>query len=181
MKRSPGHCLCVLCYDDRYITLNGKLVVSATGGTYRSTERMIARLEKDITLTVAKRLRAELQDRGIAARLLRETDLSLSLEQRAQIANQQHAGMYIALHAGMPGPGVRVYAPALTVPAPASTGPFVPWERVQSNYLSRSQALGWRGSAGELASGDRSPSTLTRKLPVASDAPGETGQPSPAT
>src|SRR5205823_3875539 len=84
--------------------------------------------EKDITLTLARRLRAELQDRGIAARLLRETDLSLSLEQRAQIANQQHAGIYIALHAGMPGPGIRVYAPALTAPAPASAGPFVPWE-----------------------------------------------------
>lgn len=52
LKRSPEHCLCVVCYDDRNITVNGKLVVGPTGGTYRATtERMMGRLEKDVKLT----------------------------------------------------------------------------------------------------------------------------------
>lgn len=33
--------LCVIAYDDREITLNGKKVVGPTGGTYRATHRMI--------------------------------------------------------------------------------------------------------------------------------------------
>lgn len=38
--KQGAHHLVVLAYDDRNITLNGKLVVSATGGTYRSSQRM---------------------------------------------------------------------------------------------------------------------------------------------
>jgi hypothetical protein len=38
--------LVVIAYDDREITLNGKKVVSATGGTWRSTERMMTRFKK---------------------------------------------------------------------------------------------------------------------------------------
>lgn len=44
------HCLVVICYDDRNITLDGKPVVGPTGGTFRATERMRARFEKDIKL-----------------------------------------------------------------------------------------------------------------------------------
>lgn len=40
--------LCVIAYDDRNITLNGKLVVGPTGGTFRATQRMLARFEKDV-------------------------------------------------------------------------------------------------------------------------------------
>lgn len=96
--------------------------------------------EKEITLAMARRLKTELGDRGIAARLLRDSDVGISLEQRAETANGQHAGIYIALHAGAPGEGVRIYAPALTVSPPAA-GKFVPWESAQSSYLARSQAV----------------------------------------
>ena len=43
--------LSVICYDDRNITLDGKLVVGPTGGTWRKTQRMIERLKKDFELT----------------------------------------------------------------------------------------------------------------------------------
>src|SRR4051812_7936036 len=73
-------------------------------------------LEKDVTLKLARELKKELDERGIAARMLRDSDVDVSLDRRAEIANEQHAGLYIALHAGGPGRGVRVYAPLLPNP-----------------------------------------------------------------
>jgi len=42
--------LVVIAYDDRNIELNGKKVVSDTGGTYRATYRMVAAFRKDMPL-----------------------------------------------------------------------------------------------------------------------------------
>jgi N-acetylmuramoyl-L-alanine amidase len=106
-------------------------------------------VEKDITLRLGRELRKELEERGIAARLLRESDIDLSLDRRAEISNEQHAGIYVALHAGRPGRGVRVYAPILTDPQPPLAGRFLPWESAQSVALSRSQ-IAARAVAEEL-------------------------------
>ena len=89
-------------------------------------------VEKDITLRLARELRKELEERGIAARLLRESDIDLSLDRRAEITNEQRAGIYVALHAGRPGKGVRVYAPVLTDAQQPLAGRFLPWESAQS-------------------------------------------------
>ena len=43
--------LTVIAYDDRNITLNGKLVVGPVGGTFRATERMKVRFGRDVPLT----------------------------------------------------------------------------------------------------------------------------------
>ena len=109
-------------------------------------------LEKDVTLAFARRLKAELEDRGISARLLRDGDASVSLEQRAEAANAQHAGIYLALHAGMPGQGVRIYTPAL-VASSAPAGKFLPWEAAQSAYMARSRTLA-QAVAGEIGKKD---------------------------
>jgi N-acetylmuramoyl-L-alanine amidase len=98
-------------------------------------------LEKEVTLRLARELRKELEERGIAARLLRESDIDLSLDRRAEITNEQRAGIYVALHAGHPGKGVRVYAPVLTDAQQTQAGRFLPWENAQSGALSRSQNL----------------------------------------
>jgi len=98
-------------------------------------------VEKDITLRLARELRKELEERGIAARLLRESDIDLSLDRRAEITNEQRASLYVALHAGRPGKGVRVYSPALTDTQQPLAGRFLPWESAQSGSLSRSQNL----------------------------------------
>ncbi len=42
LRRDPAHRLVSLAYDDREITLDGKKVVSDSGGTWRATERMRA-------------------------------------------------------------------------------------------------------------------------------------------
>src|SRR5215831_1533805 len=96
-------------------------------------------VEKDITLKLARELRKELEERGIASRLLRESDIDLSLERRAEITNEQHAGLYVALHAGRPGRGVRVYASFLTDSQPPLASRFMPWESAQAGALGRSQ------------------------------------------
>ena len=106
-------------------------------------------VEKDITLRLARELRKELEERGIATRLLREGDIDLSLERRAEITNEQHAGLYVALHAGRPGKGVRVYASFLTDPQQPLAGRFFPWESAQSGTLGRSQ-IAAQAVAGEL-------------------------------
>ncbi|HET9837870.1 MAG TPA: N-acetylmuramoyl-L-alanine amidase [Candidatus Angelobacter sp.] len=95
-------------------------------------------LEKDITLKLARELRKELDDRGIASRLLRDSDVDLALDRRAEITNEQRAGLYIALHAGRPGRGVRVYAPMLSDAQPPA-GRFLPWESAQAPALDRSK------------------------------------------
>jgi N-acetylmuramoyl-L-alanine amidase len=96
--------------------------------------------EKDLTLSVARLLRKELQERGITARLLRDTDFGIPLERRAELCNQQRPSLYIAIHAGEPGKGIRVYSPLLPpVQQPASS--FLPWDAAQEPVLKNSNAV----------------------------------------
>ena len=116
------------------------LIDPSHGGGDQGAQLPEKLLEKDITLAMARRLKAELEDHGIAARLVRDGDVNLSLEQRAEMANGLHAGIYIAIHAGLPGSGVRIYSPAITS-AVEPAGKFQPWESAQSPYVGRSQIL----------------------------------------
>ena len=51
LNADTTHKLCVIAYDDREITLNGKKVLSPTGGTYRETQRMIQRFTEETNVT----------------------------------------------------------------------------------------------------------------------------------
>jgi N-acetylmuramoyl-L-alanine amidase len=95
-------------------------------------------LEKDLTLALARELKKELEDRGVAVRLLRDSDLNLTLERRAEITNEARPSLYVALHAGVPGQGARVYAPALPSVSSAN-GPFVSWENAQAASIDQSK------------------------------------------
>lgn len=97
-------------------------------------------IEKDITLALGKRLRAELQNRGVPAVLVRDSDATISNDQRAVAANGQRASLYVSLHAGSMGSGVRVYATVMPKAEPVQ-GPFVPWNRAQESYRERSNLL----------------------------------------
>jgi hypothetical protein len=50
IRRSPDHTLVVMAYDDREIMLDGKKVVSDSGGTWRATERMMRYLRPRFTI-----------------------------------------------------------------------------------------------------------------------------------
>jgi len=55
LKRDLSHRLIVICYDDRNIMLNGKKVVSDTGGTFRGAGRMRDALGKLFPITESTR------------------------------------------------------------------------------------------------------------------------------
>lgn len=97
-------------------------------------------LEKDLTLSLARRLHAELENRGINAILIRDGDFAVSPDQRAIISNANRAAVYISLHAGTPGERVRVYT-ALLPQTSARPGAFLPWSTAQSAYLDSSGTL----------------------------------------
>ncbi|MGE5324181.1 MAG: N-acetylmuramoyl-L-alanine amidase [Actinomycetota bacterium] len=96
--------------------------------------------EKDITLSLARMLRKELETRGVAVRMLRDSDVKMDLDHRAELCNHQQPALYVALHAGEPGRGVRVYSSFLAVTETA-VGRFLPWDSAQAKSLQRSQAV----------------------------------------
>ena len=56
-------------------------------------------VEKELCLTFAKRLKADLERRGISVWLTRESDMTLPLDQRVQLSRQWDRAVYVSLHA----------------------------------------------------------------------------------
>lgn len=54
--------------------------------------------EKDVVLDIARRLAARLRAAGFDVRLTRDGDENLSLDERAGIANENHADLFVSLH-----------------------------------------------------------------------------------
>jgi len=110
------------------------------GGSERGAALTETLAEKDVTLSIARLLQRNLQSRGISTTLLRDSDADLTLEQRAAMANSSRAQIYVAIHAGTLGTGVRIYS-ALLPPTAGKRGPFLPWETGQSPFLGASQNI----------------------------------------
>ena len=92
-------------------------------------------LEKDVTLAVARKLRAAIEGRlGIRVLLTRDADATVSLDERAARANNNKADVFLSLHAN-------------ASPSASASGAEV-------FYL----ALDEYGSAGRQAAGQESPS-----------------------
>ncbi len=108
------------------------------GGDDRGEALSSTLLEKDVTLALARRLRQELENRGISTLMLRESDANLSSDQRAVLANTNHPAIYIALHVASGGHGVRLYT-ALLPYGNGDNGLFRSWSNAQSSFLSVSQ------------------------------------------
>ncbi|MGZ4833253.1 MAG: N-acetylmuramoyl-L-alanine amidase, partial [Terriglobales bacterium] len=68
------------------------------------------------------------------------SDISLTSDQRASLANAARPLVFLTLHAGSVGTGVRVYTAQLgeSVPRPGS---FLPWDTAQGAFLEGSRAL----------------------------------------
>jgi len=97
-------------------------------------------LEKDVTLGLARRLRLELLNRGIVTAMSRDSDLTLTAEQRAAMANSSRVAVFITVHAASQGTGVRLYT-SLLPPAETPPGPFLPWDTAQSAFLGASRVV----------------------------------------
>ena len=110
------------------------VVDPAHGGEERGAALTDTLAEKDVTLGFARLLRHELEIRGFAVALLRDSDTSSTLDQRAAAANVARAGIYISLHAVSQGSGVRVYTALLPVEG-TSNGVFHAWNAAQAPAL----------------------------------------------
>ncbi len=110
--------------------------------------------EKDVVLALARRVQHELQNRGIAAGLLRNSDVAITLDQRATSANAARPALYIALHAANTGQGVHVFTSLLPA-ANVSPQGFLPWDTAQAAFLDLSGSV-----AGSVAA-----ELESRKLP----------------
>jgi N-acetylmuramoyl-L-alanine amidase len=115
------------------------VVDASHGGADRGEALSPSLAEKDVTLAFARRLRQELESRGITTLVLRDSDANLSLDDRATFANTTHAAVYVALHAASNGHGVRVYTAVLPYNDADERGPFRSWSNAQSSATSLSQ------------------------------------------
>jgi len=116
------------------------VVDASHGGADRGEALSTPIAEKDVTVAFARLLRQELESRGIATLVLRDSDADLSLDDRAFFANTTHAAIYIALHAASSGHGVRLYTAMLPYADEEARGPFRSWPTAQSSSVLLSQA-----------------------------------------
>jgi N-acetylmuramoyl-L-alanine amidase len=112
----------------------------AHGGDERGAALSDALSEKDITLGFARLLRHELELRGFAVQLLRDSDTTMTVDQRAGATNASHANLFVSLHATSQGAGVAVYTALLPVSTEAKPG-FQPWNVAQSSALAASRSV----------------------------------------
>jgi N-acetylmuramoyl-L-alanine amidase len=96
-------------------------------------------LEKDVSLAIAEKIRAELSSRGISSIMLRSADQDIGSDERAERANAASVSYYVSIHAGQSGTGVRVYSPMMQ--ASAAEQKFVRWDSVQSFFVDKSTAF----------------------------------------
>jgi N-acetylmuramoyl-L-alanine amidase len=115
------------------------VVDASHGGDDRGEALSNVLAEKDVTVAFARRLRQELESRGISTLVLRDSDATLGLDERASFANTTHAAVYIALHADSSGHGVRLYTSLLPYGG-EDRGPFRSWNTAQSSVMTSSQA-----------------------------------------
>jgi N-acetylmuramoyl-L-alanine amidase len=135
------------------------------GGDELGTQGAKGTLEKDITLSVARRLRTMIETRlGLKVFLTREDDRTLSLDERSAFANSRQADVFISIHANSAVrptlKGAEVYyltveradeearkrAEEHTTTLPALGGgnrtiDLILWETAQARYLEQSAAL----------------------------------------
>ena len=148
------------------------------GGDELGTQGAKGTLEKDLTLSVARRLRTLIESRlGARVFLTREDDRTLSLDDRSAFANNHQADVFLSIHANsavrptLKGAEIyfltveradaearkRVGDHATTLPALGGGSreiDLILWETAQARYLEQSSALAGfveRALAGRIA------------------------------
>lgn len=116
------------------------LIDAAHGGADSGAVLGPALYEKDVTLAMARRLRQDLATRGIVCQLVRDSDVGLSDDQRATVANSIAPGLYLVIHASSMGTGLRLFSAMLPV-SQDSHGVFLDWQTAQASSLDRSKTI----------------------------------------
>ncbi|HUI84028.1 MAG TPA: N-acetylmuramoyl-L-alanine amidase [Candidatus Binatia bacterium] len=110
------------------------LIDPAHGGSDSGASITPSLLEKDVVLALARRVQRELASRGIAVAMLRNSDVTIPLEQRAVAADAARPALYVSLHAANTGRGVHVFTSLLPAANLQRQG-FLPWETAQAAFL----------------------------------------------
>lgn len=119
------------------------VVIDAAHGGSDTGARITPNLpEKDITLSLARRLRQELQARHIATEMVRDSDVDVALDRRAVMTNLARPAIFVSLHAE-PASTLRIYTPALpSAPTgPTDRGGFLLWQSAQGAFAGDSRSL----------------------------------------
>ena len=111
---------------------------AAHGGDDTGGRLSSGQMEKGNTLTLSVRLRSLLGARGMQVVTTRESDQSIEMRKRSEVANHASAQACISLHVAESGSGIHLFVSSLT---PAAAGRFVPWKTAQAGWVTRSLAL----------------------------------------
>lgn len=97
---APPPVVSVSTFEPTLFRLAVKTVVldPGHGGNDPGAESKAGLSEKDVTLDVAKRLKALLEADGLQVLLTREDDRALSLRERAEFANARKADLFVSIH-----------------------------------------------------------------------------------
>jgi N-acetylmuramoyl-L-alanine amidase len=118
------------------------LLDAAHGGDDTGGHLSSGQLEKNANLALSVRLRSLLAARGIQVVTTRDSDQTVDMNRRAEIANHvanhNEIRACISLHTADTGSGVHLFVASL---APAGPARFVPWKTAQAAWLTRSLAL----------------------------------------
>jgi N-acetylmuramoyl-L-alanine amidase len=146
-------------------TLRSVVIDAGHGGAEEGARGPAGSFEKNVTLGVARRLKAALEGRlGVRVILTRDGDATVGLDQRAALANNNKADLFISLHANASvrsaAAGAEVFYLSLdeygeeaarAAAAPGETLPVfgggtraievVPWRLAQARHIQSSAAL----------------------------------------
>jgi N-acetylmuramoyl-L-alanine amidase len=146
-------------------TIRVIVIDAGHGGSEEGAKGPGGALEKNITLAVARRLKAALEARlGVRVILTRDGDATMGLDERAALANNNKADLFVSLHANAslrPGmTGAEVFYLSLdeygdaaarvargeSEPLPVFGGgtrdiELILWEMAQARYIQESAAL----------------------------------------
>jgi len=112
----------------------------AHGGADSGAAITSSLLEKDVVLALARRVQRELASRSIAAGMLRNSDVAISLDQRAVSVNAARPALYVTIHAANTGRGVHVFT-SLLPPTSQPRDGFLPWDTAQATFLDLSGSV----------------------------------------
>ena len=94
-----------------------------------------------------------------AVLVLRDSDATMAMDDRAAFANGAHAAIYVSVHAASSGHGVRVYTALLPYGGGDDRGPFRSWSTAQTSSSPLSQ-----GAAASVADALQKIQIPVRKL-----------------
>ena len=114
------------------------VVLDAAHGGDDPGGRLNGQSEEAFTLAMGVRLRSLLAARGIQVVTTRESDSTVDLVRRAEMANHANAQVCLSLHGTESGSGVHLYVSNL---APAQPARIAPWKTAQAAWVTRSLAL----------------------------------------